>query len=436
MEYTPGGYQQPPENNYSDKNRETSWNTYQNGSDGGYNNSGYDNNGYNNNPQYNNSGYSYNGYPYNHQNGSPNGEYRRFFGKRVPPFIPQEVWLRERRNIRKLSMIAGLGIILYIVLSSAVVGIFQGISVTLKMFFEDSYAKFSAAVSSTEFSYLFQTLYSIFLVGGPFFLLGLIANKKGHGTVGSMPLGKPRYAKYLPVIIIGAFGICLLGNIITSYIDFIIEKIIGMELVMPEMPPTPKTPMGIFLNILSTAAVPALIEEMALRGIVMQPLRRYGDWYAIICSSLIFGLMHCNLVQIPFAFIAGIAIGYAVIVTESLWTGVIIHFCNNAFSVVVSMIYEFYGENSPQYMLCNSIFYIIIVLGVLCAFIYLKKLNHVKMHTSPLINSGKNFIYQPDPFSVKISNKTLFKTYIVTVPMIIAFIAVTYETVVALFLTA
>jgi hypothetical protein len=44
--------------------------------------------------------------------------------------------------------------------------------------------------------------------------------------------------------------------------------------------------------------------------------------------------MHGNLVQAPFAFIAGIGLGYAVIASGSLWTGILIHLLNNSISVV------------------------------------------------------------------------------------------------------
>ena len=40
--------------------------------------------------------------------------------------------------------------------------------------------------------------------------------------------------------------------------------------------------------------------------------------------------------QMPFAIIAGVAIGYATIVTGSMWTGIIIHFLNNFLSLVYS----------------------------------------------------------------------------------------------------
>lgn len=71
-----------------------------------------------------------------------------------------------------------------------------------------------------------------------------------------------------------------------------------------------------------------------MRGVVMQPLRKYGDWFAILTSAFVFALMHGNLVQAPFAFIAGIGLGYAVIASGSLWTGILIHLLNNSISVI------------------------------------------------------------------------------------------------------
>ena len=86
---------------------------------------------------------------------------------------------------------------------------------------------------------------------------------------------------------------------------------------------------GRIIYALSVAVVAPLVEEFAMRGVVMQPLKKYGRWFAIIASSLVFGVLHGNFIQAPFALIAGIGIGYAVCVTDSIWTGVLIHFCNN-----------------------------------------------------------------------------------------------------------
>ena len=350
------------------------------------------------------------------------------FSVKRPHFVPRSIWNREKRHIKKLSFLAAAAVLGFILLSSVFTGVAQGIlSVVSVMGTAADYKQFAEKWNSAQFQYVFEIIYSVFVIGGAFFTAGYFAKKKGY--LGTIPMGKPKNAKFMPVIIIGGFGICLFGNIITSYFDAIVQAVFGFNMNIPQMPETPRSVTGILLFYLSTAVVPALIEEMALRGIVMQTLRRYGDLFAIICSALIFGLMHCNLMQIPFAIIAGVAIGYAVVVTESVWTGVIIHFLNNAFSVTVSIVDDFYGLQSTEYVICNAAFYFIIAIGGLCTFIYFKKYSKPLKKTK-LVNQGKNFYGIPHPMSARVSNGSLYKAFLLTFPMLIAFIAVLYETII------
>ena len=77
---------------------------------------------------------------------------------------------------------------------------------------------------------------------------------------------------------------------------------------------------------MDTAIVPAVFEEFAFRGVVLNKLRKFGDSYAIIMSAVLFGLMHGNLSQIPFAFILGLVIGFIAVKTNSIIPGILIHF--------------------------------------------------------------------------------------------------------------
>ena len=90
------------------------------------------------------------------------------------------------------------------------------------------------------------------------------------------------------------------------------------------------------LTVVHTAVLPALLEELVFRGFIMQPLRRYGDWFAIISSAVLFGLVHGNMTQVPFAVIAGLALGYISVVTGSMWMNILLHFLNNLISVLYS----------------------------------------------------------------------------------------------------
>ncbi len=355
-----------------------------------------------------------------------NGSYQ-YSPYSMPKFVPHDVWFREKKRLKTLSTMAACAVLLYIVCSSVYSGIFLLIDDIISAVGGQAYTNFNDAVCTIEFEFIYEIIYSIFVVGGPFFLLGLIFHKKG--IVGRIPMDKPQKAKYLPLVVVAGFGMCMLANVVNAYFEMFFEMLTGKELEYSIATETPTSAPGIILFYISTAVVPALIEEMALRGIIMQPLRRYGDWFAIICSALIFGFMHCNLIQIPFAFLAGIIIGYAVVVTESVWTGVLIHFMNNAFSVTVNIIYDIYGMDSWQYKICDSVFYIVMVLGIVLAYFVVKKFSDRPMKKSPLINQGKNIYGQVHPYSAKISAKNLFGAYILTVPMLFAFLVICYETV-------
>jgi membrane protease YdiL (CAAX protease family) len=138
-------------------------------------------------------------------------------------------------------------------------------------------------------------------------------------------------------------GICVgLGvSTVASYLSSYIESILGsagIHISMPEIA-SPSDPAAFAIYVLLMTAAPALIEELIFRGVVMQSLRRFGDVFALVISALLFGIFHMNLMQMPFAFILGLAMGYFVMRTGSLWVSVGIHFLNNLVSVVLDTCY-------------------------------------------------------------------------------------------------
>lgn len=106
------------------------------------------------------------------------------------------------------------------------------------------------------------------------------------------------------------------------------------------------------LYIVSTAVVPAFAEEFAFRGIIMGSLRKYGDAFAIIVSAVMFGAMHGNIVQIPFAFILGLIFAYVDCKTNSILPSIIIHFLNNFYAVIFDIL-------SSEGIVSESVLYII-----------------------------------------------------------------------------
>lgn len=153
------------------------------------------------------------------------------------------------------------------------------------------------------------------------------------------------------------FGGCLIANYITAFLRLLAEGVgIYSDYTALE---EPSSLLDVIIIFIGSAIVPPLFEEFALRGVLMQNLRKYGDAFAIIASAFVFGLFHGNAVQMPFAFLCGLIIGYAVVATESLWTGIIIHGLINAMSAISSALIYYFDE-----YVSNTFFYIGSVVGI------------------------------------------------------------------------
>ena len=69
-------------------------------------------------------------------------------------------------------------------------------------------------------------------------------------------------------------------------------------------------------------------EELLFRGFLLRMLKPWGKQTAILVSALIFGLFHGNIIQIPFAFLVGLVLGYVTVEYSILWA-IVLHIFNN-----------------------------------------------------------------------------------------------------------
>ena len=86
------------------------------------------------------------------------------------------------------------------------------------------------------------------------------------------------------------------------------------------------------------AVMPAILEEFLFRGAMLSALRPYGDGFAILTTAAFFSIIHCNLGQAPSAFLTGLVLGYAAVVSGSIWPSVLAHFINNALALALGML--------------------------------------------------------------------------------------------------
>ena len=128
-----------------------------------------------------------------------------------------------------------------------------------------------------------------------------------------------------PLAIVGA----LMGIIAANLLN---EKLDLPNLIEAEMGALCHT----FWGVLAITIIGPIVEELVFREGIIGYLIRRGQhrWVAIIFSSLMFGIIHLNPAQVPFAFIMGIVLGVVYVKSHSIVLTSIIHILNNTIAVV------------------------------------------------------------------------------------------------------
>ena len=141
-----------------------------------------------------------------------------------------------------------------------------------------------------------------------------------------------------PKLVVGAVLASLAVAAVANYsadAAYMVFSNIGLPFYEPSQV-VPSGVAALVLYVINISVVAAIFEEIAFRGVIMQSLRRFGDGFALICSSILFAMVHISPVSIPHAFIMGLIIGYFTLFTGSIHVGMIIHFVYNLFTFIVS----------------------------------------------------------------------------------------------------
>ncbi len=268
--------------------------------------------------------------------------------------------LREQKNeIKKYSTVFAIAMLAFL---------FASYTISFILSFGDLMSLYE---NNSTFSASIGIFYSIFAVGLPF----LIANKylgknklqaETAKTIYSAPKNPLKTVSIIFIAVLGCIGSMYITGIINVFFNgFGYDVSVGGE---PEV----KNIVDIVALFVGTAIIPPLVEEFAMRNVLMQSLRKYGNVFAILASAFAFGIFHGTPTQIPFAFLCGLFIGYAVIATESIWTGVIIHAIVNGISCVYYAASYFTDEDTGD-TVYSALLGVLAILGVIGLIIYISE---------------------------------------------------------------
>jgi membrane protease YdiL (CAAX protease family) len=124
--------------------------------------------------------------------------------------------------------------------------------------------------------------------------------------------------------------------IVLSEIDNLFNYILPMPEFLKDTFELMMAKQIFIISILLVGIIPAFVEEMFFRGIILNGFsENYSERKAIIISSLLFGLVHLNPWQFLTAFIIGIFSSWICIKTRSILLSIYIHGFNNITAVVL-----------------------------------------------------------------------------------------------------
>lgn len=301
----------------------------------------------------------------------------------------------QKRMLKRQSIRAGLCVLLFLFLRFIA-------SVFLQLT-----PLFSAYLQNDAAHGLIEIFYYLLCMFIPFAGAYLLMRNEDKAT---LTLFQKPVSKLSAVIAIPAgLMVCSVANFATNFLLSLLEDA-GFTIDGGTYD-TPTSGISLAYSLLSIGILPALVEEFALRGVVMQPLRRHGDRFAIVMSAFVFALMHGNLSQFTFAFPVGLALGYFVITTGSIWVGVAIHMLNNLYSVVLTYLLDVRPTAAESFY--NIELSVSLVVGIACFVIFLKLCRRKRLQkTADMLKTGE---------------KTA--AYLLTVPMVIAVILLVIETI-------
>ena len=128
---------------------------------------------------------------------------------------------------------------------------------------------------------------------------------------------------FLPVFL----GAGVLINMGTSLLQNWLVK--NTDYMLPLSPAMPQSGFATLIYFMAMCVVPAVLEELLCRGAMQGILRRWGVWFSIIVSSVIFTLLHGDIAQMPGVFALSVLLGLSAYATGSLLPGIVLHFANN-----------------------------------------------------------------------------------------------------------
>ena len=182
------------------------------------------------------------------------------------------------------------------------------------------------------------------------------------------------------------------SGFIHMFLNVLLEKFFNVSPLPPSGAQTyfPQSIAGVVLYFISLVVVPAFAEEFVCRYVMLNALKKYGNTFAIISTSVFFGFMHARTSAFIYATAMGAFLAYFAIKTKSIWFSVILHalvnFVSFGFQYLSSLPFLYDESVDILYLMFSSLIFFV------CA-AYLFVLTAKKKHRYPKLDAPVNWVH-------------------------------------------
>ena len=281
--------------------------------------------------------------------------YNPQFNKNLDPVL-----FAEKSKLKNDARIIGAA---FLIMSGVIILLNLMVSFTINTLIKLGETQGAEILSSAASLQVMQIVFSLISFTLPFILIYKISSVRISDL---MCFSVPKFKTAIPFFFFG-ISFCSFANIVSAIAASIFEETdISYNVPQPEKV---TSIYGFLLAFISTVVVPAFIEEFACRGLMLGLLKKHGEAFAIIASSILFGLMHGNFEQMPFAFLVGLVLGFITVKSGTILIAIAVHAFNN----FVSVAFDYILDDLP--LVYQNIGYMIflvvcLLLGIFAVFLF------------------------------------------------------------------
>lgn len=238
-------------------------------------------------------------------------------------FVSEAPWIRENRSLRRTSFLIAFLLLLIFVLNTV---FYYPATAFMAVLFEVAGWKNAAIYAECRELLTYLAAFSVVTL----LAFSLLAPPKEEKSVFKAP--SARIAVDGAVMTLGVWAALV---IVSDWSKSLLQKIRILELTPDYL--LPSAPGAMVLYLLRLTLIPAILEEFLFRGAILRALRRFGDGFAIAGSAAVFGAIHYSFTRDVEGFVLGLALGYFVVRSGSVWTAVLSRFAVLSASMVMKL---------------------------------------------------------------------------------------------------